>query len=94
MTGYVPVEQVIEQHTEAVHVAPHRCRLAGEQLRCEIQRRAGRSGRPGRRLEARPEVHQHDATVVGADDVVRLDIAVNQSRMVDGGDRAGKAQPD
>ena len=88
--------EVEQQHAHAVDVAGNRRRRAVEQLRSQVQRRTGggpRSGPLGAKL-AGPEVHEHNASAAFAHDVVRLDVAVHQSRLVHRRDGAAHVDAD
>ena len=81
-----PGQQVIEQYTDAVHVAPDRGLGSGEQLRCEIERCAGQSrGRRVAELEASPKVHEDDSAILSEHHVLRFDVAMEQTGGMHGG---------
>ena len=84
--GERPGEQVIKQNTDAVHVAPDRGLGSGEQLRREIERRAGQSrGRGVAKLQASPKVHEDDSAILSEHHVLRFDVAMEQTGAVHGG---------
>jgi hypothetical protein len=85
---------VIQQYPEAVDVALHGGRSAGQDFRRQIQRRARHVSGTVVQLAARAEVHEHDASIFRAGDVLRLDVAVKQARCVDGGYRATQLDSD
>ena len=88
-------EKVVEQHTEAVDVAPDRRFLASQQLGCEVERRAGEtSGGVVAQLASRAEVHQHDAAIVRQHHVMALDVAMQQTGAVHGANRAAEINAD
>ena len=83
-----------EDHAEAVDVTLHGGRLAGEDLRCQIERCAGEIRSAVAQLATRSEVHEHHAAVIGAHDVVRLDVAMQQPCSMDSVHGAAELHPD
>ena len=70
-----------------------------EQLRRHVARRARHIGEligiaRLRREPARAEIHQHDAAAGFPHDVLRLDVAVQQTRGVHGAERRGHVRAD
>ncbi len=90
--------QAIEQDADAVDVGAGGRFAAREQLRRHVERRAREIGnrRLARQslLAAGAEVHQHDAAVAVAHHVVGFDVAVQQARAVDGGERFADVEAD
>ena len=80
-----------QQDAEAVDVALRRGVGAGEHFRREVERRAGDRRGLDRLVvleqQAGAEVHQHQAAAFFADDVLRLDVAMDEAGGVDGGER-------
>ena len=73
--------EVIQQDAKAVDVASYRRGVPCQYFRRGVQRRARQVGvRTGVKFAARAEVHEHDASVVSARDVLRLDVAMKQAR--------------
>ena len=85
-------QQVVEQHADAVDVARRRSARAVEQLRRQIERRAGEAGCAGAQFAAGTEIHQHHPSIVCQHDVVRFDIAVQEAGRVDGRQRRDRAR--
>ncbi len=78
-------QQVVEQNAYAVDIAGHGRRLAAQHLGRQVKRCAG--GPPQgigliRPHFAGPEVHEHDSAAGLAHDVLRLDIAMDEPRLV------------
>src|SRR5438128_437395 len=48
------------------------------------------AGCAARRVAARAEIHEHDAAAVGAHDVLRLDVAMQKARRMNGRERAAQ----
>ena len=79
-------KQVIQHDATCVDVARHRGRVAFEQFGREIQRGAGQPVACGvAQLATGPEVHEHDPPVTGDHHVLRFDVPVQQSGLVNGG---------
>ena len=87
--------EVIEQHAQAVDVALRRRRSAGENLRRQAQRRTRQIGRRAViQLLAGAEVHQHHSAIFSAHDVVGLDVPVQQTGGVHGGNGTANLHAD
>ena len=73
--------EIEDQHTEAVEIALNRCRLAGKDLRREIQGCPGHARRTlgVAKLFARTEIHQHGAPAALAQDVLRLHVSMDEA---------------
>ncbi len=86
--------EVEQQDADAVDVGVDRGLPAGEELRREVQRRARQAScRGGARALLHlsgAEVHQDETAALLAHDVLRLDVAVDETGLVDG--REGAAQ--
>ena len=84
-------DEVEQEDAEAVDVALRRGVGAGEHFRREVERRAGdRRGLHGfvvLEQQAGAEVHQHEPAALFADDVLRLDVAMDEAGGVDRGQR-------
>ena len=85
---------VVEQHAKAVHVALYGLTFALEYFRSEIDRcpfdwRTVSNGAHQRRCA---EVHQDDPAAGLAHDVLRLDVAVQEARLVDGPERLAQIE--
>ena len=85
--------QVEHQGADAVQVALGRRRAAGQQFRGHVQRRTGQPGNFAG-LDAGTEIHQHGPPPGSAHDVLRLDVAVDQARSVNGGERPAEVDAD
>ena len=75
-------QQVKQQDTEAVDVAPRRRGAACQHLRREVERRAGERDDVGTLHAAGAEIHEDGASSVFAHDVLRLDVSVHEPRAV------------
>ncbi len=84
--GIRAAEQVKEQHAQAVDVALSRGRTVRRALPAPHTAACPSDRTPTRSSSSRPvaEVHQHDTAIVAEHDVVRLDVAMKQSRGMDG----------
>ena len=91
-----PGHDVEQEHAEAIDVGARRGWRSCEQLWSHIDRRAGQAAaRHGRlQLLTGTEVHQDQSPAVFAHDVLRLDVAMNQSGAMHGGDRAAQLRQD
>ncbi len=91
-------DQIEEQHADAVDIGSNRCRLSRDHFGRHVHRRSGhrsrRAERGGHTILAGAEIHQDDPSADLAHDVLRLDVAVEQSRLVDGGNRSADVDPD
>src|SRR5262245_29894132 len=78
-------KEVIHEDTEAVEVGLRRGKRASKQLRCRVQRcsRGARRSDTAAELTG-PEVHQDNASALFAYDILRLDVTVDQTRLVHG----------
>ena len=95
LDGILASEQVIQQNAEAVQIALHRRRLAAEHFGRKVERRPGQIRRRAV-VELAPgaKIHQHDAAVLGARDVVGLDVAMQETCGVDGRHRTTELDAD
>ncbi len=77
----LPAHEIEEQYAEPVEVALNGCRLAGKNLRRQIERGTGHArGALGvAKLFARPEIHQHGAPAALTQDVLRLDVSMDEA---------------
>ncbi len=94
--GKVAGHQVVQQHPEAVDVASDRRLGAGQDLRRQIQGCAHDSparARLGQSL-ARTEVHENQPSALLAHDVLRFDVSMDQTRIVNGSQRPTELVPD
>ena len=91
-------DQMEQEDAQAVQVADRRGVEPGEDFRRQVHGRAG-----DRRIadlllvveeQPRAEVHQNDAPAFLPDDVLRLDVAMDQTRSVHGRERAAQILPD
>ena len=91
-------DEAIQQDAETVEIRASAGRPAPQNLRREIQRRAGEiAGAGGSRTLALPsgaEIHQHDAAAVLAHDVLRFHVAMDQTAAVNGRERAAQLDAD
>jgi hypothetical protein len=89
-------EQEEQQDAETVDVGGHDGVVPVKQFRRHEQRRAGEHRRPGvvRHRLGTAEVHQDDPAAGLAHDVVRLDVAVQQTCRMQGGQRAAQVAAD
>ena len=87
-------QKVEEQDAKTVEIALWGRRLAGEDFRREIHRRARHSRRVGPLRTAGTKVHEDDAAAVLAHDVLRFDVAVDEAGRVDRGQRPAQIDPD
>src|SRR5438477_7877649 len=97
-SGKGPGDEMEEQDPDAVDVALDRRFSVGEELRREVERSPShpRSCLPGS-LGAEPpgaEIHQQDSAAILAHYVLRLDVAMKESRAMHRRERAADAQPD
>jgi hypothetical protein len=83
-------EQVKEQDAEAVDVAPRGGRFARQDFRRQVERRPRNREGIGPLHTARAEIHEHQAALVLTHHVLGLDVAVHQTRGVDGRQRAAQ----
>ena len=91
-------DQAIQQHADAVDVALDAGLAAAEQFGRHVQRRADlvvdERALVGHRVAAGAEVHQHEAAVAVAHDVLRLDVAMQQPGGVHGRQRRAHVDAD
>ena len=87
--------QVVQQDAQAVEIRLLVRRGAVQYLGRHVQ---GRSAQPDHRIDADvprrrgTEIHEHDPAARRPHHVLRLDVAVNQPRAVDRGERAAQVQ--
>ena len=88
--------QPVEQHAEAVEIAPDGCRTAGENLRREIERRSRHllAVALGLEIAAGAEVHQDDPAALFAHHVGGLDVAMHEPGCVNRREGAAQVEPD
>ena len=85
--------EVEEHDADAVDVALDRRLLAAEDLGRQVERCTNEAAGTGE-VFAGTKVHQDDATAGFAHDVLRLDVAVQQPGVVDGGERGADVEAD
>ena len=88
--------QPVEQHAEAVEIAPDGCRTAGENFRREIERRSRHllAVALGLEIAAGAEVHQHDSSALFAHHIGGLDVAMHEPGCVNRREGAAQVEPD
>ena len=93
LDGVAPRQQVEDQHADGVDVARDRRRLSCQELRRHVRGRAARVA-VAPALVGEPEIHQQDPAALLAHDVAGLDVAVHESRGVDGPGRPADVDAD
>ena len=90
-------QQPVEEDAERIDIAAHRRRAAaGEHLRRHVHRGSGlvAGGLARGRRPSGAEIHQHHPPATLAENIARLDVAVQQSGGVDGRQGAGHVNAD
>src|SRR5436190_22278202 len=77
-----------QQNSRRIEVGARGGRLPFEKFRRHVQRRAAELARRVSRLMTQAEIHQNDAPALLAHDILRLDIAVEEARLMYGGESA------
>jgi hypothetical protein len=92
-------DEMVQQNSEAVDIAPNRCLLSRQYLRRQVH---GGSHQPAtlripRRLSgsllAGPKIHQHETSALLAHDILGLDVSMQEAGTMDGGKRATERVP-
>lgn len=88
--------QVVEQHADRIEVGLDGCGMALEHFRRQVERRAGTAGGAAVRghVVAQAEVHQHVTAAGLAHHVLRFDVAVHETRRMDGRERPTEVAAD